>query len=99
MPGNLESSVLDTEQEKVSLNSDPKERLCQRMFKLPHNCMHLTRKQNDAQSSPRQASTVHQARISDVKAGFRKVSGTRDQIAKIPWMREKAREFKKNIYI
>ena len=99
MPGNLESSVLDTEQEKVSLNSDPKERLCQRMFKLPHNCMHLTRKQNDAQSSPRQASTVHQPRISDVKAGFRKVSGTRDQIANIPWMREKAREFKKNIYI
>ena len=49
MPGNLESSVLDTEQEKVSLNSDPKERLCQRMFKLPHNCMHLTSKQNDAQ--------------------------------------------------
>ena len=35
----------------------------------------------------------------DIKAGFRKVSGTRDQIANIPWMREKAREFKKNIYI
>ena len=49
MPGNLESSALDTEQENVSLNSDPKERLCQRMFKLPHNCMHLTSKQNDAQ--------------------------------------------------
>ena len=33
----------------------------------------------------------------DVQAGFRKVRGTRDQIAKIRWM-EKAREFQKNIY-
>ena len=28
--------------EKVSFHSDPKERQCQRMFKLPHNCTHLT---------------------------------------------------------
>ena len=33
----------------------------------------------------------------DVKGGFRKVRGTRDQIANIHWIREKAREFK--IYI
>ena len=29
--------------EKVSFHSNPKERQCQRMFKLPHNCTHLTR--------------------------------------------------------
>ena len=29
--------------EKVSFYSNPKERQCQRMFKLPHNCTHLTR--------------------------------------------------------
>ena len=29
--------------EKVSLHSNPKERQCQRMLKLPHNCTHLTR--------------------------------------------------------
>ena len=28
--------------EKVSFHSDPKERQCQRMIKLPHNCTHLT---------------------------------------------------------
>ena len=28
--------------EKVSFHSDPKERQCQRMLKLPHNCTHLT---------------------------------------------------------
>ena len=34
----------------------------------------------------------------DVKAGFRKGRGTRDQIANIHWIIEKAREFQKNIY-
>ena len=34
----------------------------------------------------------------DVQAGFRKDRGTRDQIANIHWVMEKAREFQKNIY-
>ena len=34
----------------------------------------------------------------DVQAGFRKRTGTRDQIANICWIIEKAREFQKNIY-
>ena len=36
--------------------------------------------------------------IPDVQAGFRKGKGTRDQIADIHWIIEKAREFQKNIY-
>ena len=36
--------------------------------------------------------------LPDVQAGFRKGRGTRDQIANIHWIIEKAREFKKNIY-
>ena len=36
--------------------------------------------------------------LSDVQAGFRKGRGTRDQIANICWIIEKAREFQKNIY-
>jgi len=36
--------------------------------------------------------------LPDVQAGFRKVRGTRDQIANIHWIMEKAREFQKNIY-
>ena len=36
--------------------------------------------------------------LSDVQAGFRKGRGTRDQIANIRWIMEKAREFQKSIY-
>ena len=36
--------------------------------------------------------------LSVVQAGFRKGRGTRDQIANIRWIMEKAREFQKNIY-
>ena len=36
--------------------------------------------------------------LPDGQAGFRKGSGTRDQIANICWIIEKAREFQKNIY-
>ena len=36
--------------------------------------------------------------FSNVQAGFRKGRGTRDQIANIRWIIEKAREFQKNIY-
>ena len=49
---------------------------------------------------------IYQARLQqyvnhelpDVQAGFRKGRGTRDQIANIHWIIEKAREFQKNIY-
>ena len=36
--------------------------------------------------------------LPDVQAGFRKGRGTRDQIANIQWITEKAREFQKNVY-
>ena len=36
--------------------------------------------------------------LPDVQAGFRQGRGTRDQIASIRWIIEKAREFQKNIY-
>ena len=36
--------------------------------------------------------------LPDVQAGFRKGRGTRDQIANICWIIEKAKEFQKNIY-
>ena len=36
--------------------------------------------------------------LPDIQAGFRKGRGTRDQIANIHWIIEKAREFQKNIY-
>ena len=42
MPANLENSAVATGLEKVSFHSNPKERQCQGMFKLPHNCTLLT---------------------------------------------------------
>jgi hypothetical protein len=36
--------------------------------------------------------------LPDVQAGFRKARGTRDQIANIRWIMEKAREFQRNVY-
>ena len=38
----MENSAVTTGLENVSFHSNPKERQCQRMFKLPHNCTHLT---------------------------------------------------------
>ena len=42
MPANLENSAVATGLEKVRFHSNSKERQCQRMFKLLHNCTHLT---------------------------------------------------------
>ena len=42
MPAILENSAVATGLEKVSLHFNPKERQWQRMFKLLHNCTHLT---------------------------------------------------------
>ena len=43
MPANLKNSAVATKQKKFSFHSNPTERQSQRMFKLPHNCSHLTR--------------------------------------------------------
>ena len=58
MPANLENSAVAMGLEEVSFPPNHKERQCQRMLKLPHNCTHLTRQWSNAQNSPRQASTV-----------------------------------------
>ena len=94
MPANLENSAVATGLEKVSFHCNLKERQCQRMLKLPHNCTLLTMLK------------ILQARLQqyvdcelpDVQAGFRKSVGTRDQIANICWIIEKARELQKNFY-
>ena len=78
---------------KSCFDSNSKERQSQRMLKLPHNYTHLTYQQSNAQNSPSPASTV--CELPDAQAGFRKGRGTRDQIASICWIIEKAREFQK----
>ena len=42
MPANLENPAGATRLGKISFHFSPKERQCQRMFKLSHNCTHLT---------------------------------------------------------
>ena len=43
MPAHLESSAVATGLEKATFDSNPKERQCQRMLKLLHDCTYLTR--------------------------------------------------------
>ena len=98
MPANLENSAVATGLEKVSFHSNPKERQCQRMLKLPTiACISHTSKVMLKILQARLHQYVNRE-LPDVQAGFRKGRGTKDQIAKIWWVMEKAREFQKNIY-
>ena len=81
--------------EKVSFHSNPKERQCQRMLKLPHNCTHLTASKVMLQILQARLQQYVNRELPDVQAGFRKGRGTRDQIANIRWIMEKAGEFQK----
>ena len=67
------------------------------MFKLSHSCTHLTSKVMLKILQARLQQYMN-CELPDVEAGFRKGRGTRDQIANIRWIIEKAREFQKNIY-
>ena len=64
MPANLENSAVATGLEKVNFHSNPKERQCQRMFKLLLNCTHFTCQEGNAQNSSSQSSTIHELRTS-----------------------------------
>ena len=93
MPANLENSAVATGLEKVSFHSNAKEGSNYHTIALISHASKVMLK-------------ILQARLQqyvnwelpDVQAGFRKDKGTRDQIANIRWIIEKAREFQKNIY-
>ena len=68
------------------------------MFKLPHNCTHLTTSKETLKILQARLQHYVNHELPDVQAGFRKGRGIRDQIASIRWIIEKAREFQKNIY-
>ena len=98
MPANLESSAVATGLEKVSFHSNPKERQCQKMFNYHTIALisHATKIMLKILQARLQQYV--NCELPDVQAGFRKGRGTRDQIANICWIMEKAREFQKNIY-
>ena len=97
MPANLEDSAVAPGLENVSIHSNPKERQCQRMFKLLHNV--LISHANKVMLKLLQARLQQylNCEIPNVQAVFRKGRGTRDQIANIHWIIEKARQFQKKI--
>ena len=98
MPANLENSAVATGQEKVSFHSNPKERQCQRMCKLLHNCTYLTSSQVMFKIIQARLQQYVNCELSDVQAGVRKGRGTRDQIANVRWIIKKARLFQENTY-
>ena len=98
MPAHLKNSAVATGLEKVNFHSDPKERQCQRMFKLLHNCTHLTQQQSNALNSLSRLQQYVNCELPDVQVAFGKDKGTIDQIANICWIIKKARELQKDIY-
>ena len=82
--------------EKVSFYSNPKERQCQRMLKLPHKIALISH-------TSKVMLKILQARLQqymnrelpDVQAGFRKGRGSTDQIANICWIIKKQKSSRK----
>ena len=66
------------------------------MFKLPHNCTHASKVMLKILQARLQQYVNRE--LPDVQAGIRKGRRTRDQIANLHWITEKATEFQKNIY-
>ena len=97
MPANLENSAVATGLEKVSFHSNPKEKQCQRMLQLPHDCTHLNASKVMLKFLQSRLQQYVNCEFPDVQDGFRKGRGTRDQTANICWIIEKARELQKNI--
>ena len=98
MPANLENSAVATGLEKVSVLSDPKERQCQRCsnYRTIAFISHASKIMLKILQARLQQYVNRE--LPDVQAGFRKGRGTRDQIANIHWIIEKARELQENIY-
>ena len=97
MPANLENSAVATGLEKGSFHSNPKERQCQRMldYRTIALISHTSKVMLKILQARLQQSVNHE--LPDVQAGFRKGRGTRDQMANICCIMEKAREFQKVI--
>ena len=94
MPANLENSAVATGLEKISFHSSPKESNAK---ECSNYCtIALISHASKVILQARLQQYVN-CEIPDVQAEFRKGRGTRDQIANIHWIMEKAREFQKNI--
>ena len=95
MPANLENSALATGLEKVTFTPIPKKGNAKECSN--YNTVVLISHASRVMLKILQARLQQcvNCEIPDVRAGFRKGRGTRDQIANICWIIEKAREFQK----
>ena len=93
-PANLENFAVATGLEKVNLHSNPKERQCQRMFKLLYSCTNLNGSKIMLKILCSRLQQYVSQELPDIQAGIIKGRGTRDQIADICWTMKKATEFK-----
>ena len=99
MPAKLENSAVATGLEKVSFHSNIKERHCKecsnyRTIALISHASKVILKILQARLQQ-----YVNCELPDIQAPFRKGRGTRDQIANMRWIIEKAKEFQKNIYL
>ena len=99
MPANLENSAVATGLEKVGFHSNPKERQCQRMFQLFYGTTALISHASKIMLKILQARLQQymNRELADIQAGFTKGRGTRDQIANICRIIEKARVPEKHL--
>ena len=98
MPANLENSIVATGLEKISLIPIPKKgnaKECSH-YQTVAPTSHTSKIMLKILQARLQQYVNHE--LPDVQDGFRKGRGTRDQIANIGWIIEKARELQKNIH-
>ena len=98
MPANLENSAVATGLEKDSFHSNPKKGNAKKCSN--YRTIALISHASKVMLKILQARLQKYVNLElrDVQAGFRKGRRTRDQIANICWIMEKAREFQKSIY-
>ena len=99
MPANLENSAVASGLEKVTFHSNPKERQCQ--ICSNYCTIGLISHASKVMLKILQARLQRYVNreLPDVQAGFRKGRGTRDQIANIRWVIEKARVIERHLFL
>ena len=94
----LVKTAVATGLKKVSFHSSPKEGQCQRMFKLPYNCIHFTCQQGNAQNPSSQASTVCELRTSRYLSWIQKRQRTQRSNCQHPLEHRKGKRIPENKY-
>ena len=99
MPANLENSAVATGLEKVSFQPNPKEKNAKKCSNYRPIALISHASKVMLKILQARLQQYVNRELPDVQAGFRKGRGTRDQIANILWIMEKAREFQKKTSI